>query len=236
MKKHPLVITAVSFLLAASCLVFSGCADREPEQRAAFITFLNEKVLPRKGVSLPDLSVKDKEAFGEYVEHYELLTEFQRKLSSETGKNARELLRLTEFEDISAVAKAEETLRKAAGEAAQLHALVLALEAKTGKARNKLSMPEDLGPVYAAAYEKTVTLPSTASAAVFAAVRDVFKAIIDLLDFIASHSREMEIDGRNINLKNAALMDDLNAKMAAVNEKSGLLQEAYAAMTRTMLE
>ena len=235
MKKHSLFVAA-GFLLAASLLALGGCADKEPEQRAAFITFLNEDVLPRKGVSLPELSGENKKAVGEYAKHYELLTDFQRKLSSEAGKNASELLQLAEFENIAAVARAEKSLRKAAGEAAQLRELVLSLETKTGKARDKLAMPEDLAPVYNAVYEKVVTLPAKSSATVFDAVHDVFAAILDLLDFIDSHSREMEIEGRNINLKNIALMDDLNAKMAVVNEKSGILQKAYAEMARTMLD
>lgn len=227
---------AAGLLLAASLLVMGGCGDREPEQRAAFITFLNEKILPRRGVSLPDLSAEDKKAVGDYAKHYELLANFQRNLSSEAGKNARELLRLATFEDIAAVARAEKSLRKAAGEATQLRKLVLALEMKTGKARDKLSLPEDLAPAYNAVYEKVVTLPAKTAAATFGAVRDVFAAIIELLEFIDSHSREMEIEGKKINLKNIALMDDLNAKMAVVNEKSGILQKTYAEMTRTMLE
>lgn len=227
---------AAGLLLAAALLGLGGCGDREPEQRAAFITFLNEKVLPRRGVSLPDLSAEDKKAVGDYAKHYELLADFQRDLSSGAGKNARELLRLATFEDIAAVARAEKSLRKAAKEAAQLRELVLALEMKTGKGRDKLSLPEDLAPVYNAVYDKVVTLPAKTSATVFDAVHDVFAAIIGLLEFIDSHSREMEIEGRNINLKNIALRDDLNAKMAAVNEKSGILQKTYAEMTRTMLE
>ena len=235
MPRHTLYAAALCLLLGLSLLALGGCSDNEPENRRAFIAFLDEKVLPQKGVSLPELAGKEKKALGTYAEHYELLTDFQKNLAKEAGKNATELLALTEFANLEALAKGERSLKNAAKEADKLQKLVLSLKEKADKNKAGLSLPEDLAPVYNAAYDKVVTLPAAASAEAFAAVHSVFAAILDLLDFINAHSRDMEIDGKNINLKNIALKDDLNAKMAAVREKAQDLQTAYAAMMRAML-
>ena len=237
-KKQLAILTAVvaCLLLAVSLVSLKSCSDNEPANRQAFIAFLNEKILPLKGVGLPELAAAEKKAFGVYEGHYKLLTDFQKTLANEAGKNATELLALTGFENLEALAKEERSLKNASREAEKLRALVLSLKEKADKDKAKLSLPEDLAPVYTAAYDKVVTLPADAAAKTFASVHSVFAAILDLLDFIGSHSRDMEIDGRNINLKNVALKDDLSAKMAAVREKAEELQSAYAEMTRTMLQ
>ena len=226
-----------ALLLALSLSAFTGCSKKnEPEERRAFMTFLTENIVSRKGVSLPEISRKEEKSFGKYAEHYALLTSFQQDLAREAGKNAGELLALTTFEDLEAVSKAESSLRKAAKEADTLRKIVEGLQAKADKEKAKLPLPEDLAPVYNAAYDKLVSQPAAASANMFSSVRATFAAILDLLDFIDSHSRDMEISGKNINLKNIGLKDELDAKMAAVREKALELGEAYAAMMRTMLQ
>ncbi|SBW05597.1 putative Lipoprotein [uncultured delta proteobacterium] len=228
---------AAALLLALFLPAFAGCSkENEPEERRAFITFLTENITARKGVTLPEISRKEEKSFGKYAGHYALLASFQKDLARETGKNAGELLALTAFEDLEAVSKAGSSLKKAAKEADTLRKIVEDLRAKADKEKAKLPLPGDLAPVYNAAYDKVVSQPAAASANMFSSVREAFAAILDLLDFIDTHSRDMEIQGRNINLKNIGLKDELDAKMAAVREKALELGEAYAEMMRTMLQ
>lgn len=226
----------LAVLLVVSVLALAGCGDKEPEERRAFIAFLTGKVLTVKGVALPELSGTDKKAVGRYTEHYDLLTGFQKKLAAEAGKNASELLALAEIQDFAALAKAEKSMKKASREAEKLQKLVVSLQKKTDKAKGKLDMPDDLAAVYDPVYAKVVSLPAASSATAFEAVQSVFAAILDLLDFINSNSRDVEIDGGKINLRNAGLQDDLASKMAAVREKATTLGKAYAEMMKTMLQ
>ncbi len=241
MKRHDKT-PHTSFRLLATVLLLTlafcatpGCGDKEPEQRKAFLAFLDETILPSKGVGLPELSRQERKSFGGYAAHYEIMTAFQAAMAREAGKNARELLALANFEDLAALAKAEGSLRKAAREAEGLRKSVANLKEKTDAARDALSLPEDLAPAYNAAYDKVVTQPAAASVEVFAAVSEAFAAILDLLDFISANGRDMEIDGKNINLRNLGLKDALQDKLTAVNEKTTLLRKAYADMMRTML-
>lgn len=238
MKNRTLFFRTVvlTFLLTVSVVALAGCGDKEPEERRAFIAFLNDKVLTVKGVGLPELSGAEKKAVGKYTEHYDLLTGFQKKLSDEAGKNANALLALAEVKDFAALAKAEKSLKKASREAEKLQKLVASLRKKTDKAKAELDMPDDLAVVYDPVYAKVVSLPAASSAIAFEAVHSAFAAILDLLDFIDRNSRDVEIDGGKINLRNAGLQDDLAAKMAAVREKAAALAKAYAEMMKTMLQ
>ena len=227
---------ALLLMLALTLFAVAGCGDKEPEQRKAFAAFLNEKILSRKGVSLPELSREEKNSFGEYAAHYEILTAFQAAMKKEADRNARELLALAEFEDLASLAKRERSMRKGVKEAEGLQKSITALRKKTDAARDKLSLPDGLAPAYNAAYDKVVTLPAAAAVTNFAAVSDAFSANLELLDFINANHRDMEIDGKNINLRNPGLKDALQAKMTAVNEKTALQYKAYADMMRTMLQ
>ncbi|WP_279379422.1 DUF3053 family protein [Sodalis glossinidius] len=63
----------------------TGCGDKEPEQRQAFIQFLQNTILPG-GERIPTLSVAQKEQFGPYANDYQILQTFSDKfLSSVNG-------------------------------------------------------------------------------------------------------------------------------------------------------
>lgn len=221
---------------ALAALPLVGCRDNEPERRAAFIEFLDTKIVNKKGVSLPELTDAEKNAFGDYADHYAILQRFQKTMSEEAASNAREMLALAELEDLAAVAEEERSLRKAASEAEKLRARVLELRAKADAGKAKLAQPEDLVRAYSAAYGKIVTAPAEASAAAFDAVGKVFEATLALLDFINAHSRDLEISGKSINVRNPALMGELNEKLDAVRGRASALRKAYAAMMGALLQ
>lgn len=221
------------FVLALLLFVPLGCADKEPEERQAFLTLLDE-VREHKGVALPERDREARRRLGEYAEAYDLLENFQKTLSREAEENGKDLVALAETADLAGLAKAEKKLRRAAREAGELREIILALQKKTDAGKAALSLPADVAPVYDAVYAKIVTQPAAASAAVFAAIGAMFTSSVELLDFIGSRSRDMEIDGKNVNLKNIGLQEPLEARMADVREKAQALREAYAAMARAM--
>lgn len=224
------------FLVVVFAIVLAGCGGSEPEQRKAFQSLLQDKVLNKQGIAIEPLSREEKKAIGEYREHYGVLETFQKDMAKETAKNARDLLSLAEMDSLAAMAKAGSALKKAARDAEKLRETTATLHAKADKAKAALTTPEDLAPVYNAAYQKIVTGPALASQGAFDSVHAVFTATLNLLDFIDTNSRDMEIADTTINVKNPGLMDELNAKMAAVREKSAELRKAYAAMMKALLQ
>lgn len=227
---------SVLLLFAVFAVALGGCGDKEPEERKAFASLLQDKVLQKQGIALEPLSREEEKAIGKYKAHYQVLETFQKDMAKETAKNARDLLALAEMDSLAAIAKAEGSLKKAARDAEKLRETTTSLHAKADKAKGGLKTPEDLAPVYNAAYEKIVTVPAVASKAAFDSVHAVFAATLELLDFIKTNNRDMEISGTSINVKNPGLVDDLNAKMAAIREKSAELRKAYAAMMKALLQ
>ncbi|CAK7028965.1 MAG: hypothetical protein DELT_02699 [Desulfovibrio sp.] len=223
-------------ILALLILAVAGCGGNEPEERKAFIALLQDKVLQKQGIAIEPLSREEAKAIGKYGKHYALLENFQKDMARETAKNAKDLLSLAEMENLAAVAKAENSLKKAAKDALALRETTAALQTKTEKAKAELKTPEDLAPVFDAAYKKIVTGPAEAAENAFTAVHAVFAATLDLISFINTNNRDMEIADTAINVKNPGLMDDLNAKMSAVREKSAELRVAYAAMMKALLQ
>lgn len=221
-------------LFAAAVFALAGCGDKEPEERMAFSSLLRDTILGKGGIVMEPLSREAEKSIGGYREHYAVLETFQKNMAGETAKNARAFLSLAEMSNLAAVAGAEESLKKAMNDADALRKTVETLWEKADRAKSGLKIPDDLAPTYAAAYEKIVTNPSRTAQTALEAVHGVFAAILDLLDFIKKHNRDLEITDTSINVKNPALMDDVNAKMAAVRKKSAELCSAYAAMIQTL--
>lgn len=236
-------ISLPAFRLGSAVLLFvvfvialAGCGNNEPEQRKAFLSLLQDKVLDKQGIAIEPLSREEKKAIGKYGEHYEVLETFQKDMAKETTKNARDLLSLAEMDSLAAMAKAGSSLKKATRDAEKLRETTVTLHAKADKAKDALTMPADLASVYNAAYQKIVTGPALASKGAFDSVHAVFAATLNLLDFINTHSRDMEIADTTINVKNPGLMDELNSKMTVVREKSADLRKAYATMMKALLQ
>ena len=238
MRHNRLFFSAFSllFLFTLSLFLLSGCGDKEPVQRKAFMHFLQERIVDPSGVVLPSLDDKEKKSFGVYAKHYKLLQDFQKKMADDTARHARELLTLADLETLDAIAQAKTSLRKATREAARLQRTVIELQEKTDAARAKLKQSEDLKVIYDKAYEKVVSQPSQTAGEAFRAIGDMFDATLELLRFIDTHNHDMEIAGQNINLRNPGLMDDLNKRMKNIQEKSTALRHAYTAMMKAMLQ
>ncbi len=234
LRRQPALLSVLA-LAVLTLSVLASCGDREPAQRAAFISFLQNKVMSARSPALPPLSEADKKAIGDYAEHYALLVGFQTKLAEATAQNTSGMLALNKLESLDAIAKERRPLEKAAREAGKLRQTIADLYASADKARDRLKLPTDLAPVYAAAYDKTVRIPAETSGATFAAAADTFTAILDLLDFIDTHNRDLEVTGQDIKVRNPALQEGLDERMQAVREHSRLLKQAYEAQIRAAL-
>ena len=216
-------------------LFVAGCGNKEPEQRAAFIALLESKVIPAKGLTLPSLSASEKRSIGDYLDHYALLRDFQTDVSEATARNTTGMLTLNKLESLGAIAKERRSLESAADEARKLQKNITSLRQKADKTRAGLKQPSDLADVYTVAYNKAVRIPAETSAATFTAAAETFTAIINLLDFIDAHSKDLAIDGQDIQIKNPALQQDLDKHMSTVQERSRLLRQAHAAQVQALL-
>lgn len=223
-------------MAALAFFVLDGCGNREPEQRAAFIGLLERKVLAQGGALLEPLSAADKQLVGKYAGQYDLMLRFRKSVSEAAEKNARELLALSRHDSLEAMAQAGRALKRAVNDAEKVRKAVLAAKDEADAAKAGFAQPEDLAAVYAAAYEKAVTVPVQATAAAFAALKEKFEADMDFIAFVSGHSMDMDIEGNNVGIRNPGLIDDVEAKLAVVREKAAAFDAARDRMRRIMSE
>src|SRR5437870_3032688 len=76
----------------AIAVALAGCGDKEATQRAAFITFLQTRVLDRPGVRVPQPTEEQKKTFGEYAQHYAVITEFNEGMNQSVSKPMNDIM------------------------------------------------------------------------------------------------------------------------------------------------
>ena len=82
-----------------------------------------------------------------------------------------------------------------------------------------LKQPDDLKPVYDAAYARDVTMPAKAMADIFQEVDETMKSILVLADFVAAHQGAVKVQGAMIQTSDPSLQPALAAMIDKVREK-----------------
>src|SRR5215472_15982281 len=77
---------ARTFVVApvALCLLaltgLTACGDDEPNQRKAFIEFLQTRIINKPGLHVPTLTADESARFGDYAKHYAVIADFNGNL------------------------------------------------------------------------------------------------------------------------------------------------------------
>lgn len=206
--------------------LLAACSPSEPDQRKAFITFLQTDVLPRPGARLPRPDAEKLKSFGEYAGHYAVITRFhdrmnasvatpmQQAIAGGTPRSIEEVV--TRKADIAAVR---------AGFGGMLKGLDEAMAA-TEAERTALKQPDDLKAVYGAAFDKLVTRPVATFREVFPPTDDAFAAILALADLLEANKAAIKLNGSQIEVRDQALLARVQATMAAMTGKQRAMTEA----------
>jgi hypothetical protein len=211
-------------MLALFALV--ACGDNEPTQRKAFIEFLQTRILDKAGLHVPKLTVEETAAFGDYAKHYAVIGDFNATLDSAVSTPLRQAIEagaprslgelVTRRQDVAAVGAGLATIRGALDRQLRV----------ADAAHAALKQPDDLKPVYDAAYERDVTMPATAMAEIFPDVDETMTAMLALADFIAEHKDAVKIQGSTIQISDAALQPKLAAMVDALRAKNEVIIKA----------
>jgi hypothetical protein len=221
---------AALFLLAAGLAAgLAACGDKEPEQRKAFMTFLQTRILDKQGVHVPSLTDEEKSSFGPYADHYMVIGDFNRDMNkvltgpykiaqTNAPRNMQELV--ARRADVKAMAEAM-------GHAGDDGRKLLAdADAK----RAALKQPDDLKPVYAAAYKRDVTAPAEAFLATIPVAVEGLNKSLALADYLEAHRTTVEINGASIQTADKKTNAEINQLMNAMNAQNQKLNEARRAL------
>ena len=214
---------------AALALTVAACGDNEPEQRKAFAAFLQTRIIDKQGIHVPSLTDEEKSSFGPYFDHYMVIGDFNREMNkvlsgpykiaqTNAPRNMQELV--ARRADVKAMAEA---MGHAGDDARKLLA-------EADAKRAALKQPDDLKPVYAAAYQRDVMAPAEAFLATIPVAVEGLNKSLELADYLESHRATLKINGASIQTADKKTNVEVNQLLNAVNAQNQKLTEARRAM------
>jgi hypothetical protein len=223
---------ALLFLLFGFAL--AACGPSEPDQRKAFIAFLQTDVLPRPGARVPNPNAEKQKTFGDYAGHYAVITRFHERMNASVATPMQQAMSngvprsiaevVTRKADLAAVRAGFGRMRIALDEA------VAATEAE----RAALKQPDDLRAVYASVYDKLVVQPVSVFREIFPPTDEAFAAILAMAELVEGNRQAIKLNGSQIEVTNPALRARVQAALEAMSSKQRAMTEAQQKMRRVL--
>lgn len=201
-------------------LLLAACGDKEPEQRQAFITLLDQRIITPAGVRLPKLSDEEKAKLGEaYAAQFDIIRNFHDGLSATFASfpKAMSNAALRNFGDLPASRKALDDARGVLQSATE--AMDTAAR-QASDARAALKQPEDLKAVYDKAFDKMITVPVGAARQLFASGDTVIHSSVALIDYLEANRDKVSFSGGSIQARDANTQAQINALLVKLNAAS----------------
>lgn len=221
----------IAAVLAGFFLLFAlaACSSEETE-RKAFIGFLQTRILDKKGLRVPTLTEDEKKSFGAYAEHYAIIANFNGQLD-ETVKGpmvkAMQGGRITSVGDLVARRKDIALMREGV---IKLKGEIDTQLVKADAAKAALTQPEDLKPVFDAAYKRTVSDPAKLLSDIFPTLSEMLGAADHLAGWIEEHRSQVEINGMMVQVSDQKLLDEFNALVQKMQAQQKTLMDAQNAV------
>lgn len=227
-----------SFAAAAMLAVsVAACGDPEPEQRKAFIAFL-QTMISRPGVHVMNTKPDDEKTFGEYTKHYAVILEFNKDMRAVMEEFANKMKQLgldqttprtleqmvTHRADIVAVSD---------GLAKSLAGMKETLASAQAK-RAALKQPDDLKQVYDAAFEKLVAAPVRGVEKTYATLGEAVKASLVMVDYVNAHKAQLVVNGTQVQAKDAKTLAELSELLKAHNASGVRFNDARRELRQTI--
>jgi len=187
-------------------LVLAGCGDKEPEQRKAFMSFLQDRIVGTTRNAVPVMTDKDKETLGIYAAHYDVMFNFNRAMAETTkelDKVAKAQGRLSNMQQLQDNWQQLASLREQLGEVRET------FESEFKKAedlRAALKQPDELKDVYDKAYAKLVTVQAKGFKVMEPALQDLLQGTENVGRFLSDNKANVKIVGSAIQVQDEALL------------------------------
>jgi hypothetical protein len=233
---RPVRVICLGLFAATLALSLAACGDEEPKQRAAFIAFLNDRIVSKPGVHLPVPTDEETKSFGPYAAQLAVIVDFNHKMDEVSAGSMGGFATLSQqvhsLGDVIAhkqdIAKLHDAL---AGFQPELKKQIAAADA----ARAALPpQPDDLKAVYAAAYDRDVTAPSTVMADALPALDETVQAMLAIANFVAANGSKITINGSMVNTTDPKLQPQLQDLLAKLNAASQKTSDARDRLMKTM--
>ena len=204
----------------------SACSPSETDQRKAFISFLQNDVLSQKSMRVPRPDAEKQKSFGDYAKAYAIITDFHGRMDESVAKPMQEALAKTMPRSIVEVVERKADIATVRAGFARMKDALEQSAAKAEQDKAALKLPDDLAPVYAAAFDKLVTKPVAVFREIFPTTDDAFAAILGVAELIEANRAKVQFSGSQIQVKDPALLTRLQQALNAMNGKQSAMAAA----------
>jgi hypothetical protein len=226
-RRHWLLALALPLLLTA-------CGSSEPDQRAAFKQFLQTRIIDKPGVHVPKLTPEESKSFGDYTQHYAVITDFNSGMDASI-KPLNGFVQKGAFHSLGDVIERRDDLKTVQTGVNDLVAQLKQQLAKADTAHAQLKQPDDLKTVYDSAYDRTVTVPANTLLTVMPQVNGTFESGLKVADYVDAHKAQIQINGSVIQVTDPKVQAELNTLLQDLNAKAKVVQEAQTRMQAVLL-
>lgn len=226
-SRHWLLALALPLLLTA-------CGSSEPDQRAAFKQFLQTRIIDKPGVHVPKLTPEESKSFGDYTQHYAVITDFNSGMDASI-KPLNGFVQKGAFHSLGDVIERRDDLKTVQTGVNDLVAQLKQQLAKADAAHAQLKQPDDLKTVYDSAYDRTVTVPANTLLTVMPQVNGTFESGLKVADYVDAHKAQIQINGSVIQVTDPKVQAELNTLLQDLNAKAKVVQEAQTRMHAVLL-
>ncbi|WP_418130462.1 DUF3053 domain-containing protein [Variovorax sp. 375MFSha3.1] len=217
-------------LLVAFSLALVACGNKEAEQRKAFISFLQTRVLDKPGLRVPVPTAEEKASFGDYAQHYAVITDFNEGMNKSVSQPMTQIMAKGALRSIADLPARRDDLKAAKDGLGGLRTALDQQSARADAAHAQLKQPDDLKQVYDKAYAKTVTTPSATFKEVFPALDTVFDSALAIGDFMEKNKSKIQISGSSVAVTDPAVQAELNKMLQQLNGQSAAINAAQQKM------
>lgn len=217
---------AALIVLAAG---LTACGDSEPDQRKAFIGFLQTRIIDKSGVHIARPTDEEKKSFGPYAAHYAVILGFidDVDMVANSKKIDDALPKMRSAQDlIDKRADVRLAAEKMGDSMKEMDAKIAA----TRKARDGLKQPDDLRAVYDAAFDKIVTKPAEGFRETTPLAQQIAIAAANFGDYMAAHRDTVKIVGTSPQAADRKTQIEVNALANALNSLAPRMNDAQRHM------
>lgn len=228
-------IVTLAGVLAVT-LTAAGCGDSEPDQRKAFIKFLDD-INHRAGVHFLLPKPEEEKAFGDYMRHYTVILDFNKDMKvifADYSEGMKKIgvgpnVQAQTLEQMVARRKDFPVMKDVTAKAMQAFEQRLA---KANAERGALAQPDDLKAVYSTTFDKLITAPVQAVIASDKVLLDLVDSSKQLADYINDHRGKINVAGSQIRANDAKTLGEVNALIKTHQDIMKHFQDAQRAGQR----
>lgn len=207
-------------------LLLTACGDKEPEQRKAFIDFLQNTVM-RSGEHLPALSEDQKQKFGNYVSDYAIIYGFSQQVNKAVDDGLKPVVdQLTAIRVPQDYLTRRDALRQASGSLNVLGQQIQSAKTQADSSKAALKQPDDLKQVYDTVYNKVVTQPANSLTPLLPALQSLSQDVLQAGDYLQQQGAAVTFNNNGVQFSTRDQVAQYNTIMSNLAAKAPALSQA----------